>query len=166
MASLLRIADTAYFWFLKAANSLQSPVLLLIRLYWGWQFWQSGVGKLHDISKTVDFFTSLGIPLPAFNAHFVALLEAGGGILLFVGLASRLIALPLAFDMIVAYVTADREALGSIISDPGKFYNADPFTFLLSSLIILAFGPGWFSLDTIIRWYRNKRQPAAAAKAE
>ena len=166
MASLVRLADSAYSWFVKAANWLQSPLLLLVRFYWGWQFWQSGVGKLHDISKTVDFFTSLGIPLPAFNAHFVALLEAGGGILLFVGLASRLIALPLAFDMMVAYITADREALGSIISDPGKFYNADPFTFLLSSLIILVFGPGWFSLDTIIRWYRNKRQPTAASKAQ
>jgi putative oxidoreductase len=166
MASLLRLADSAYSWFVKAANRLQSPLLLLIRLYWGWQFWQSGASKLADISKLVDYFTTLGIPFPAFNAHFVALLEAGGGILLFLGLASRLIALPLVIDMVVAYITADREALGSVISDPGKFYNADPFTFLFSSLIILVFGPGWFSLDTIIRWYRNKRQPSAAAKAE
>ena len=166
MASLLRLADSAYSWFVKAANSLQSPILLLIRLYWGWQFWQSGTGKLADISKLVDYFVQLGIPFPSFNAHFVALLEAGGGILLFVGLASRLIALPLVIDMIVAYITADREALFSIFSDPAKFYNADPFTFLFSSLIILVFGPGWFSLDTIIKWYRNKRQPTAAAKAQ
>src|SRR5215469_8622109 len=166
MASLLRTADSLYSGFVKAANLLQPLLLLLIRLYWGWQFWQTGVGHLGNISKTVDFFTSLGIPAPAFNAHFVALLEAGGGILLFVGLASRLIALPLAFNMIVAYVTADREALGSIFSDPGKFYNADPFTFLLASLIILAFGPGWLSLDTLIKWYRNKRLPAAAAKVQ
>src|SRR5262252_3933470 len=96
----------------------------------------------------------------------VRLLQAGGGILLFVGLASRLIALPLAFDMMVAYLTADREALGSIFSDPGKFYNADPFTFLLASLIILAFGPGWFSLDNIIKWYRSKRTPPAAANPQ
>jgi putative oxidoreductase len=164
MSSLLRLADSAYSWFVKAANWLQSPLLLLIRVYWGWQFWQSGVGKLHDISKVVDYFTTLGIPFPALNAHFVALLEAGGGILLLLGLGSRLIALPLVIDMVVAYVTADREALGSIISDPAKFYNADPFTYLFSCLIILAFGPGLFSLDTIIRWYRNKRQPAAAAK--
>lgn len=166
MGSLLQRADSAYSFFVKAANLLRSPLLLLIRLYWGWQFWQSGFGKLGDISKTVDFFTSLGIPAPAFSAHFVALLEAGGGILLFVGLASRLIALPLAFDMMVAYLTADREALGSILSDPAKFYNADPFTFLLASLIILAFGPGWFSLDNIIKWYRSKRTPAAATKTQ
>jgi putative oxidoreductase len=166
MASLLQKAESAYSLFVKAASLLRSPLLLLIRLYWGWQFWQAGFGKLGDISKTVDFFTSLGIPAPAFNAHFVALLEAGGGILLFVGLASRLIALPLAFDMMVAYLTADREALRSIFSDPGKFYNADPFTFLLASLIILAFGPGWFSLDNIIKWYRSKRTPPAAANPQ
>ena len=166
MASLLQKAEAAYSFFVKAANLLRSPLLLLIRLYWGWLFWQSGFGKLGNISKTVDFFTSLGIPAPAFNAHFVALLEAGGGILLFVGLASRLIALPLAFDMMVAYLTADREGLGSIFSDPAKFYNADPFTFLLASLIILAFGPGWFSLDNIIKWYRSKRTPPAEAKSQ
>jgi len=166
MASLLQKAESAYSFFVKAANLLRSPLLLLIRLYWGWLFWQSGFGKLGNISKTVDFFTSLGIPAPAFNAHFVALLEAGGGILLFVGLASRLIALPLAFDMMVAYLTADREGLGSIFSDPAKFYNADPFTFLLASLIILAFGPGWFSLDNIIKWYRSKRTPPAEAKSQ
>ena len=32
--------------------------------------------------------------------------------------------------MILAYITADRGALMSVFSDPDKFYNADPFTFL------------------------------------
>jgi putative oxidoreductase len=163
MNALMKTVDLLYGWLLKAAEWLQPPFLLAIRLYWGWQFWQSGTGKLADISKVVDFFTSLGIPAPALNAHFVAYLEAGGGILLILGLGSRLIALPLAVDMIVAYLTADREALRSIISDPPKFYNADPFTFLFASLIILIFGPGWLAIDTIIKWYRTNRKPSAAA---
>ena len=166
MKSLIDKIDRLYAIFLKAANSLQSPLLLAIRVYWGWQFWQSGSGKLSDISKTVDYFTSLGIPAPSLNAHFIALLEAGGGILLILGLASRLIALPLLIDMIMAYVIADREALASIISDPDKFYAAAPYTLLFASLIILAFGPGLFSLDTLIRRYRSKvsmkPQPASA----
>jgi putative oxidoreductase len=162
----MKAADSAYALFLKVANSLQSPLLLLIRVYWGWQFWQSGWGKLSNMSRTVEYFASLGIPAPSLNAHFVALLEAGGGILLILGLASRLIALPLTIDMIVAYVTADREALGSIFSEPDKFYNASPFTFLLASLIILIFGPGLFSLDTLIRRYRNKRLSQAATPAQ
>jgi putative oxidoreductase len=160
----MKTLERLYAWFLQAANFLQSPLLLAIRLYWGWQFWQSGAGKLANISKTVDFFTSLGIPAPALNAHFVALLEAGGGILLILGLGSRLIALPLTVDMIVAYITADREALRSIISDPGKFYNADPFTFLFASLLILAFGPGLFSVDTLIARYRARSRKSLAAR--
>src|SRR5215813_784763 len=151
VSSLIKRIEALYAWFRKAATSLQSPLLLAIRLYWGWQFFQTGWGKLTHMSKTVDFFTSLGIPAPSLNAHFVALLEVGGGILLILGLASRLIALPLTIDMIVAYITADREALGSIISEPDKFYNASPFTFLLASLIVLIFGPGLFSLDTLVR---------------
>src|SRR6266567_332301 len=160
MNSLMKIADLLYGWFLKITNSLQSPLLLAIRLYWGWQFWQAGWGKLSDISKTVDYFTSLGIPAPALNAHFVAVLEAGGGILLILGLGSRLIALPLLIDMIMAYVTADREALGSIFTDPDKFYAAAPYTFLFASLPILVFGPGKLSVDTLIARYRKKKQAA------
>lgn len=147
-----------YVWFHRAAVWLQPLLLLLIRVYWGWQFWQTGWGKLTDISKPIDYFTSLGIPFPVFNAYFIGLLETVGGILLILGFGSRLIALPLAVDMLVAYVVADREALSSIISEPEKFYNASPFTFLLASLILLAFGPGWFSLDRLIQWLRNKKQ--------
>jgi putative oxidoreductase len=63
--------------------------------------------------------------------------------------------------MIVAYLTADPEALHSIFSDPGKFYNADPYTFLFASLLILIFGPGRFALDWVLT--RNRRlEPAAA----
>src|ERR1017187_6395457 len=124
MNSLINRIDGAYGWFVRSASACQSPVLLAVRLYWGWQFWQSGWGKLQDIPKVVDYFTSLGVPFPAFNAPFIAALEAGGGILLLLGLGSRLIALPLFFDMIVAFVMGDREALRSIISDPDKFYAA------------------------------------------
>jgi putative oxidoreductase len=156
--------NALYCWFLTIANSLQSPTLLLIRLYWGWQFFETGKGKLADIPKVVDYFTSIGVPAPALNAHFIALLEAGGGILLILGLASRLIAVPLLIDMVMAYIIADREALGSIFSEPEKFYNAAPFTFLLASLLILVFGPGKLSLDTLIaaRW-KKKTQTAVAS---
>ena len=163
MNALMKQIDRIYGLFLRAANSLQSPFLLAIRLYWGWQFWQTGWGKLTNISRPIEYFTSLGIPAPAFTAHFIGLLEAGGGILLMLGLASRLIALPLVVDMIMAYVIADRDALHAIFSKQDDFYKADPFTFLFASLIILIFGPGWLSLDTIIRSQRAKRQKVASA---
>jgi len=152
----MKLLERAYGWFLRAANACQSPLLLVIRLYWGWQFWQSGWGKLMSLPRVTEYFASLGIPAPALNAHFIALLEAGGGVLLALGLASRPVALPLAIDMVMAYVIADREALGAFLTDPDKFYNATPYTFLFASLLILIFGPGKFSLDSLIVWYRKK----------
>jgi putative oxidoreductase len=131
-------------------SSLRSPLLLAVRLYWGWQFVQTGWGKLHHLAKIREFFSSLGIPFPAFNAHFVSGLEFVGGLLLIAGLASRLTGFLLAGNMLVAYWTADRAALLSVISDPAKFYNADPYTFLFASVMILIFGAGFFSLDKVI----------------
>ena len=144
----MKLAQRAYRLLVAAASSLQSPFLFVVRVYWGIQFFQSGWGKLHDIQKVVGFFTELGIPLPALNAWLVGLAECVGGALLILGLGSRLIALVLSVDMIVAYATADREALGTVFSsDPGKFFEATPFSFLFASLTILIFGPGKFSLD-------------------
>src|SRR5437868_7675271 len=128
----------------------QTPFLLFVRLYWGWQLAQSGWGKLHNIDKVTEFFTSLGLPAPGLTAHFIASLEFVGGILLILGLASRLNALVLTINMIMAYITADHDALLSIFKDPDKFYAAAPYTFLVASLLILIFGPGLFSLDAVI----------------
>jgi putative oxidoreductase len=104
---------------------------------------------LNGIGKVISFLNDLGIPAPAVNAWFVAGLEFAGGILLMIGLGSRLIALPLVIDMTVAYITADREAFLSIISNPDKFIAAAPFSFLLASLIVLVFGAGKFSADAL-----------------
>jgi putative oxidoreductase len=52
--------------------------------------------------------------------------------------------------MLVAYITADREALFSVFSDPGKFSAAAPYTFLFATLLVLIFGPGRFSLDALL----------------
>ena len=123
-------------------NRLQSPFLLLIRVYWGWQFAQAGWGKLHNLDHVAEFFATLHIPAPHVNALVVALVEFFGGILLTLGLGSRAVSLVLFINMSVAYVTADSEALGMILSDPGKFYGADPYTFWFAALLILIFGPG------------------------
>src|SRR6266849_8118562 len=141
----------------RAVSHLQSPLLLAVRLYWGWQFFQTGLGKLMHMPKVVEFFTSLGIPFPALNAYFVSSLECIGGALLFLSLGSRVIALPLTIDMLVAYITADREALFSIFADPGKFGAADPYTFFFAALFVLIFGPGKISIDSTRAYLRRRR---------
>ena len=149
----------------RAAESLQSPFLLAIRVYWGWQLMQSGWGKLHNLSGVTEFFMSLGLPAPHFTAIAISNLELFGGALLALGLGSRLIALVLSGNMFMAYVTADREALLSVFSDPGKFYNADPFTFLMASLLVLLFGAGYFSLDRVIQGIRDGRRSQSDSSA-
>src|ERR1700674_2118932 len=135
------------------ADYLQSPFLLLARLYWGWQLVESGWGKLHNLEKVTEFFTSLGLPMPAQMAVFISCVEFFGGIFLALGLLSRLTALVLTVNLIPADVTADREALFSIFFDPDKFYAAAPYTFLVASLIVLILGPGKLCLDTLLdRW--------------
>jgi putative oxidoreductase len=155
---MIKYCEKYYRLLIRTSSSLESTFLLAVRLYWGWQFMQAGWGKLHDIGKVIGFFTDLGIPAPVLNAYFVSVLEFGGGLLLLLGLGSRLIALPLVIDMIVAYITADREALFSIISNPDKFTAAAPYTFLVASLLVLIFGPGRFSLDALVTRRRDERR--------
>jgi putative oxidoreductase len=152
-----------YEMFARAASSLELPFLLIVRLYWGWQMMQTGWGKLGDLGKVTSYFASLGIPAPAFNAYFISGLEFAGGILLALGLGSRLIAFLLAADMAVAYYLGDHDALFSFFSDPDKFYAAAPFTFLVASLIVLIFGPGKLALDTLIAKRFGQRQHPAGA---
>jgi len=136
--------------FFGVVDYLRSPFLLAVRLYWGWQLVQSGWGKLHNLDKVTDYFTSLGLPMPAQMAVIISCVELFGGIFLALGLLSRLTALVLTVNLIAAYIIGDREALLSIFSDPDKFYAAAPYTFLIASLIVLIFGPGKVSLDTLL----------------
>lgn len=139
-----------YLRFCALASLLKSPFLLTVRLYWGWQLIQTGWGKLQHLDKIAQFFASLNIPLPGVNAHFVAGLEFVGGFALILGVGSRLFGLLLTVSMFVAYWTSDRAALASIFSDPGKFYTADPYTFLFAAAMILVFGAGLFSVDALL----------------
>jgi putative oxidoreductase len=158
-STITHTSAKAYGWLNSLGTWAQSPFLLFVRLYWGWQFMQTGRGKLHSLAQVTQFFTSLGIPAPGPTALFISGLECFGGVLLILGLGSRLIGLVLTGDMFVAYLTADREALLSFFSNPGKFYGADPYTFLFAALLILVFGPGWFALDTWIARQFSQKTP-------
>ncbi len=143
----------------SAASCLQSLLLLAIRLYWGISFALGGWGKLHRLDEIAKWFgDDLHIPFPKLNAIMAGSTECLGGALLALGLFARPVSVPLIFTMIVAYATADREALMAITSDPDKFVSAAPFLFLLASLIVLAFGPGKFSLDALLF-----KKPASAS---
>lgn len=135
----------------QVASYLPNALLLSLRLYWGWQFFLTGKGKLMNLEGTTQFFAELGLPLPHVQAILAGCTECFGGLLLLVGLASRLTAIPLIFTMIVAYLTAHRDVVTGIWEDADAFVTAPPFLFLLTAVIIFVFGPGKFSVDALLR---------------
>ena len=152
MKTAVNLFRRGYEVLVSGANLLQSPFLLLLRIYFFWQLFQTGQGKLAHIDKIADYFVSLGIPLPTLNAYMAGATETFASLLLIVGLASRLSAIPVTIVMMVAYLTADFEAVTNFFSDPDKFVKADPFPFLITALIVLVFGPGKFSINAVIKW--------------
>lgn len=138
-------------------NGIQPILLLLIRLVCGFGFFQAGFGKWDHLAQVSDFFAHLHIPFPTTNAYFIAGLETVGGLFLMMGFGSRLVALLLTINMIVAYSTAHMESVRALLVDPGLFIAASPFLFLYSSLIILAFGPGILSVDAVLKRFMFKK---------
>jgi putative oxidoreductase len=153
MKSLFNKLEQRYGQFFGLISYARSPFLLFVRLYWGWQLVQSGWGKFQHLPNVAEYFASLSLPIPAQMAVFIACVEFFGGVFLALGLLSRLTTLVLTVNMIMAYVTADSEALHSIFSDPDKFMAAAPFTFLFASLMILVFGAGTISVDTVLAFF-------------
>ena len=161
--NLLNKIETAYGLLIRGASNLQSVFLLAVRVCWGWQFFQTGMGKLKDLDKVTGFFTDLGIPMPHLNAIMAGATECFGGLFLLLGLASRATAIPLIITMVVAYATAEKELWGKLSSGPFDefltgFLEAAPFLFLFASLIILIFGPGKASLDQLIGYLWAKKK--------
>ncbi|HUJ73086.1 MAG TPA: DoxX family protein [Verrucomicrobiae bacterium] len=148
-----------YAFYVSLISKLQSPFLLIIRLYWGWQFFLTGRGKLMNLDRTAGFFASLHIPMPKLNAIMAGSTECLGGLFLLLGLGSRIITVPLMVTMVVAYLTADADVVKNIFSKPDKFVSADEFQFMLTAIIVLIFGPGVFSLDAIIARLRGQKKP-------
>lgn len=135
---------------------LQWFVLLFLRITIGWRFYLSGSGKLRNFEGTTAFFTELHIPAPAFHAGLVGSTEMIGGLLLMVGLGTRLASVPLIISMLVAYLTAHRAEAFTSIYD---FTDQAPFMFLCATLVLLAFGPSKVSLDFLIsRWWKNRER--------
>lgn len=147
-------------WFLPSTSALQSLLLLVVRLYWGWEFFLTGKGKLMDLKKPTEFFQSLGIPFPHAQAMLAGTTECIGGLLLLIGLCSRLISIPLLILLSVAYLTADLDAVKMIFSDPDRFLTAAEFQFLFAIVLVFAFGPGKFSIDWLIK--RKVASPSSA----
>jgi len=152
------VAGVAFLYGLlvMVGNHLQSPLLFFMRFVWGIQLMQPGVGKLFNIQMPIGYFKDLGIPFPVENAWLVSFTETFGGIFLAFGLLSRLTAIPLVINFIVAYITTEQDGLKDLLGfDTDKFCADTAFPYLATALLVLIFGPGALSVDYLIaRWQK------------
>jgi putative oxidoreductase len=129
--------------------------LTVSRFAVGWIFFQSGWGKLHDLSKVTDFFTQLGLPAPAFQAAFTSTTEFVCGALLLLGLGTRLAAVPLIITMVVAI----RTALWDQVDSLGALFGLAEFLYIVLLLGLATNGAGPLSIDWLLE-HRAERRPS------
>lgn len=156
----MRVFEKFYLWLIKGSSNLQSLFLLWMRLTWGPQFIVLSLQRLNNLGQSIEFFSSLGFHHPLFHTYLVGYIELIGGILLTVGLASRLAAIPLVFTTLAILSRAHVPALTEwkFITHPLLAANEAPYPFLIAALLVLIFGPGRVSLDGWIQRIIHKKR--------
>ena len=112
----------------------------LVRIATGGFFVAVGLAKFFDHANEVDDFRSYDVPWPEVAVPAIGALEVVAGLLLLLGLLTRLAALALAFDMIGAIATAGRV-------EGGAFHLGVAPTMLALMLFLVWAGHGRVSVD-------------------
>lgn len=136
--------------FTKKAEVLKDFPLLIIRLVLTYGFYGPATMKWSGINNVASWFESMSYPLPKLSAYITASIELLGVFLLFFGLGTRIISIPLMFIMLVAIFTVHLE---------GGFEAANngfeiPLYYFMMLFVLLVYGPGKFSIDHFF----NKRR--------
>jgi uncharacterized membrane protein YphA (DoxX/SURF4 family) len=133
----------------RIALSKAPSSTLLVRAIVGAVFLLEGILKFHNPQELgVGRFIKIGIPFPSFFAPFDGVFEIGCGILLMMGLMTRLGAIPMIINMIVA-ITSTKIPL---LLQEGFWKAAHEarldFSMLLGCIFLLLVGAGPLSLDS------------------
>ena len=124
---------------------------LFARLVAGWVFLWSGWTKLHNLPQMIQNFTDWGIPFPQILTPFVSCVEFIGGLLLLLGLFTRVAAAPLVVVMIVAIISAKWDQVNSLETLLG--FEEVAYMALFGWLAVA--GPGPVSLDNLLRRWQS-----------
>lgn len=141
---------------------MKNVLLLLIRAVLAYGFFETASEKWKDIASVGDWFATLHIPFPHFNAYLSAGTEALGVLLLVLGLATRWISIPLMFVLLVAIGTVHWKNG----FDAGNNGFEIPLYYLLLLGVLLAYGGGTLSADNLIGRLRTRlRFPVRPGKS-
>jgi putative oxidoreductase len=149
---------------LRRLTGAQWVPQLLVRLFVGYFFFETGWGKIHNLDGMTERFTEWGIPAPAFNAALSGWTELLGGLLIMLGLFTRLVSIPMFINMVVAMLAVKLKKVGGL----DDFVELDEPLYALSFLWLFFSGPGWVSLDHLLakvlrKKYAAESGPKAAA---
>lgn len=148
----LRLHDA----FLRFAARYDWLAPLLLRLVFGYFWLETGWAKLHNLEFFAGRFVEWGIPWPTFSAALSGATDLVGGALLMLGLGTRLVALPMIFNMLVALAVVVLPGISTL----DEFVELDEVLYVLVLFWLLMAGPGKASLDHLIA--RRSRSPDAA----
>jgi len=130
-------------WAERAAKAV-----LLIRILVGWVFVSEGIQKfLFPAQFGVGHFGKIGIPLPFFMAPFVGAVEIVCGLLVLVGLFTRLAVIPLLVIILVAIFTTKLPMLADSGVWPMLHEARADFSMLLGLVFLLITGAGTLAAD-------------------
>ena len=121
-------------------------ILLGVRWILAYGFAMPALLKLNDMSETAKWFDAMSIPFPLFTSYLVSGIEAIGIVLLILGLLTRYVAVLLSFVMIGAIFFV-HISHGFSVADNGIEI---PLYYLLFLMNLASFGPGKYSLDSVV----------------
>ena len=122
--------------------------VVLIRLIVGAIFLSEGVQKfLYPLALGVGRFAKIGIPWPELSAPFVAIVEIGCGLLVLVGLATRMATILLIIDMLVAIATTKIPMLFKSGFWAMAHEARTDWAMILGAIFLLIVGGGASSID-------------------
>jgi len=100
----------------------------------------------------IGWLKQMGVPLPSLLGWVVMLLESAGAALLILGVATRIIALGLAIDMLVAIQLVKRGMAKARFMEPNGSGWEFEFALLTAALALLFAGPGSIALPLLAGW--------------
>jgi putative oxidoreductase len=160
LESLIAIVEE----FLPRLSSFNWLAALLMRLFVGYFFFETGWAKLHNLDAFTQRFMQWGIPHPAFNAALSAYTECIGGALTVVGLGMRFVSIPMMINMAVAIITVKLKNVAGL----DDFVELDEPLYALVYFWLMISGAGWISIDNLIRKtlgaaLRNDKSPGLSS---